>query len=54
LALVRGPIGMLFLAYKGDVVGVFPQCDKTLLKLGNDFKYLTEVIAATEYFGRIV
>jgi len=54
LALVRGPIGMLFLAYKGDIVGVFPQCDKTLLKLGDDFKYLTEVIAATEYFGRII
>lgn len=54
LALLRGPIGMLFLAYKGDIVGVFPHSDKSFLKLGDNFKYLHEVLATTEYFERIV
>jgi len=52
-ALVRGPIGMLFLAYKDEIVGVFPNNDKSFLKIGENFRHLTEILTATEYFGRI-
>jgi hypothetical protein len=53
-ALIRGPIGMLFLAYKNDIVGIFPHNDRTLLKLGDNFKHLKEVIEINCDFERIV
>lgn len=53
-AVVRGPIGMLFLAYKTDVVGVLPNHDTSLLRLGTHFKHCREVIETLSVFGRIV
>lgn len=43
-ALVKGPIDMLFLAYKGDVIGVLPYSNFDNLKLGKEFLYLKEAV----------
>jgi len=54
LAIIRGPIEMLFLVYKSTVVGSFPYNHKSLLKLGKNFQYLREVLSFSGYFQEIV
>lgn len=53
-ALVRGPISMLFLAYKSDVVGVLPNDDFSLVRLGADFRHVKEAVASLNLFTSIV
>lgn len=53
-ALIRGPIDMLFLAYKADIVGVLPRGDFSELTLGRDFKHTREVVADLKLFTAIV
>lgn len=53
-AVVRGPIDMLFLVYKRDIVGVFPNLDHSVLKLDRNYDHLREVISMSNHFERIV
>jgi hypothetical protein len=48
--LVRGPIDMIFLAYKGDIVGVLPRNNFSEVRLGRDFKHVKEVAAELGLF----
>lgn len=52
-AFVRGPIDMVFLAYKSDVVGVLPRNDFSLLKLGSDYKHVREVAQELKLFAEV-
>lgn len=53
-ALIRGPIGMLFLAYKSDVVGVLPNGDFSTLRIGEGFSHCREVIQDLGLFSNIM
>jgi hypothetical protein len=52
-ALVRGPIDMIFLAYKTDIVGLLPHNDLRAVRLGRDFAHTAEVIADLKVFATI-
>lgn len=52
-ALVRGPIGITFLAYKADIVGLLPDNDFSSVRLGKDFGHVSEVVAALGLFSEI-
>lgn len=52
-ALVRGPIGMTFLAYKADLIGLLPNNDFNSLRVGKDFGHTREVIEALGLFTNI-
>lgn len=52
-ALVKGPIGTLFLAYKQDVVGLLPTRNFNLLVLGHEFKHLKEAVQELNLFSSI-
>jgi hypothetical protein len=52
-ALVRGPVEMLFLAYKEDVIGVLPKNDFSLIRLGRTFGHTREVVAGLNLFADI-
>lgn len=52
-ALVRGPVGILFLAYKHDVIGYLPQGDTSAVVLGADFRHTKEVVDALGVFKNI-
>lgn len=49
-ALVRGPLDTMFLAYKGDVVGVLPKRDKTLLEIDKKFAHTKEACEELKVF----
>ena len=53
-AIIRGPLEMLFLAYKSDIMGVFPEGSPRFLRLGRKFRHLREVCEALGKFERIV
>ena len=53
-AIIRGPLEMLFLAYKSDIMGVFPEGSPKFLRLGRKFRHLREVCEALGKFERIV
>ncbi len=53
-ALVRGPIDMLFLAYKEDIVGVLPRGDFSSVRLGRDFTHCTEAVQELDLFKAIM
>lgn len=52
-ALVRGPVGTLFLAYKSDVVGWLPNGDPSLLRLSKEFFHTKEAISDLGVFHNI-
>lgn len=52
-ALVRGPIGMLFLAYKQEVVGLLTNGNFSNLRLGREFQHTREVIEELNLFSAI-
>lgn len=52
-ALVKGPLDILFLQYKTDIVGYMPQKGASALKLGKDFKHLKEVVQELDVFNYI-
>lgn len=49
-ALVRGPIGTVFLAYKDDVVGALTRSNFSSVKLGKEFKHLKEAVGDLNLF----
>ncbi len=53
-ALARGPIDMLFLAYKSDIVGVLTNSNFGVLKLGKKFGHTREAIADLQLFTNIL
>lgn len=52
-ALVRGPIGMLFLSYKGDVVGLLDNKNLSSVTVDREFKYTREAISDLHVFNNI-
>lgn len=52
-ALIRGPIDMLFLGYKADVVGVLPKNDFEYLRIGRKFRQCKEVVEELGLFANI-
>lgn len=53
-ALVRGPVGMIFLAYRSDIIGVLPYNDFQRVKLGDEFRHCREVVEELELFSTII
>lgn len=52
-ALVRGPMDLLFLVYKEDVVGFLPNYDFSLLKMGKKTGHLREMVEVLGIFNDI-
>jgi hypothetical protein len=52
-AFARGPIDMIFLAYKEDIVGLLPKGDFSEVKLGRQFSHVKEVVNELELFDSI-
>jgi len=52
-ALVRGPIGSLYLAYKSDIIGFLSDFSLNRVKLGKEFKYTKEVVEDLGVFKEI-
>lgn len=50
-ALVKGPINTIFLAYKGNVVGLLIRNNYSEIRLGGDFKHVKEAIAELNLFS---
>ena len=53
-AFVRGPVQTLFLAYKGDVIGLLPHGDTSTVRLAKQFAHTKEVVADLNLFGDII
>lgn len=53
-AFIRGPVGLLFMAYKGDIVGVLPKSDLSFLRLDPEFIHAKEVIEKLSLFAKII
>lgn len=52
-ALIRGPIGLIFLAYKTDIIGVLPYNSLSSVTIGRDFTHLREAIDDLGVFHNI-
>lgn len=52
-AFVRGPIDLLFLAYKQDIIGVLPSSSFSNVKLGKKFLYTREAVEGLGLFNAI-
>lgn len=53
MALLKGPMESLYVAYRHDVVGMLPYADMTMLKLGGSFRHLREAIRALNFFRNV-
>jgi hypothetical protein len=53
-AFVRGPLEVLFLAYKSDIVAVLPDCDFSAVRLGKQFSHTREVVEDLGLFNKIL
>jgi hypothetical protein len=52
-ALVKGPIGMIFLSYKGEVVGLLDNKNLSSLTIDSEYKYTKEAISDLHIFNNI-
>lgn len=52
-ALIRGPIDMIFLGYKADVIGLLPKNNFEYLRLGRKFSQCKEVVEELGLFSSI-
>lgn len=52
-ALVRGPLGTLFLAYKQDIIGTLPAADLGNVVLGRDWGWTKEAVEDLGVFGNV-
>jgi hypothetical protein len=52
-AIVKGPIGMLFLCYKGDIVGLLDNRNLSSLTVDREYKYTREAIDDLRLFKNI-
>lgn len=53
-AFIKGPVGLLFLAYKTDIIGVLPKGDLSILKLDPKANHTREVAQKLSLFGKII
>lgn len=53
-ALVRGPIDMLFLAYRSDIIGILPKNNFDFVRLGREFSYCRDVVEELGLFHKII
>jgi hypothetical protein len=52
-AFVQGPLSLLYLAYKQDIVGFLPSVADREVRLGREFQHLKEVVAELGVFDKI-
>lgn len=52
-AFVKGPIGLLFLAYKFDVIGYMPYGDLSRVNIASEFRHTKEVVEELKLFEDI-
>jgi hypothetical protein len=53
-ALVHGPIDLLFLAYRSDIIGILPKNNFEFVRLGQEFSYCKEVVEELNLFNRVI
>lgn len=53
-ALLRGPVGSLFMAYKTDIIGILPNSDLSCVAIASKFSHTKEVVAELGVFKDIV
>lgn len=53
-AILRGPLNMLFLAYKDDVIGQLVNNDTSILRISNKFKHVKESVEELSVFNNVV
>jgi hypothetical protein len=53
-ALVKGPIGMIFLSYKGEIVGLLDNKNLSSVTVDRDYRYTKEAIADLHVFNNII
>lgn len=53
-ALLKGPIDLLFLAYKNDIIGVLPKSDLSFVKLDPKYIHAKEVVEKLALFEKII
>lgn len=53
-AFIKGPIDLVFLAYKADIIGVMPKNNFDFLKLGPNFRHCREVVESLRLFANIL
>ena len=53
-AIIRGPVGSVFFAYKNETVGILPNADFTCLRLDKKFAFLKETIETLGLFSNPV
>lgn len=52
-ALVKGPIGITYIAYKGELVGFLPSLNNKEVRLGREHQHLRELVGNLNYFDTI-
>jgi hypothetical protein len=52
-AIARGPLDLLFLSYKAEVVGFVPQTARPTVELAKKYTYLRETVEETKQFHDI-
>ena len=53
-AFVRGPMDMVFLAYKTDVIGVLPDGTLDSVRIGKEFAHTKEVVEGLKLFNNVI
>lgn len=53
-AFIKGPIDLVFLAYKADVIGVLPKNNFDFIKLGVGHRHCREVVEGLRLFANIL
>lgn len=53
-AFIRGPLDLIFVIYRTDVVGLVLENNLTRIKLGDNFKHLREVVEQLNIFDDVV
>lgn len=52
-AFVRGPIDMLFLSYKGEIVGLLDNNNLSQITIGREHKYTREAVSELHIFSQV-
>lgn len=52
-AVVKGPIGMLFLSYKGDIIGLLDNNNLSSITMDRDYRYAKEAVDDLRIFKNI-
>jgi len=52
-AIMRGPLDIMFVAYKAEVIGTLPNHDLSLITIGRNFNHCKEAVAELGVFGDI-